>query len=72
MDYQAQLTQIYNRLAAIDATLAKLALLSYVNTVQTDLSNRLNSITGQLNTITGEVQQLQLTVSDILNTLRSQ
>jgi hypothetical protein len=69
--YQEQLTQIYNKLAAIDAKLAKLALASAVNTIQVQISADLNSLLGRVNTLTGEVQKLQLQMSDLLTELRS-
>jgi hypothetical protein len=70
-DYQAQLTQIYNKLAAIDAKLAKLALASDVNTIQVQISASLNNLVGRVNTLTGEVQKLQLQMADLLTELRS-
>jgi conjugal transfer/entry exclusion protein len=70
-DYQAQLTSIYNKLSDIDSTLAKLALKSYVNTIQATMTSSLNTLTGQVNTITAEVEALKLTVADLLTELRS-
>ena len=69
--YQEQLTQIYNKLAAIDSKLAKLALASTVNTIQVETSNSLNNLMGRVNTLTGQVEKLTLEVSDLLTELRS-
>jgi len=70
-DYQSQITSIYNKLSDIDATLSKLALKSYVNTIQATLTSSLNTLTGQINTITSEVESMKLTMADLLTELRS-
>lgn len=70
-DYQAQVTAIYNKLTDIDSHLSKLALKSYVNTVQSVITDSLNTLTGKLNTMTAEVEALKLTVADLITELRS-
>jgi hypothetical protein len=70
-DYQAQVTALYQRLTAIDSQMAKLALKSYVNTIQASLTSLLNSLSGQMNTMNGDIQTMKLSMSDILTILRS-
>jgi 3-dehydroquinate dehydratase len=70
-DYQEQLTQIYNKLAAIQADLSKLALMSNVNTIQTSLQNQMNAITSRIDTLTTDVGTLILTMNDLIIELRS-
>jgi hypothetical protein len=70
-DAATQVTQIYNKLVSINSSLAKLALLSTVNTIQGDLQSRLNSIAERLNTLEQSTVDLQMTISDLLLELRS-
>jgi hypothetical protein len=71
LDYQAQLTQIYNKLASIQGDMAKLAQMSNVNTIQVALQNQLNSLAGRLNTLTADVESLTLTINNLIIELRS-
>lgn len=71
MDYQYQLTQIYNKLNTINSNLVKLSLMSNVNTIQVGLSSKLNDLSGDLSTLTGEVEELKLIISDLLARLIS-
>ena len=70
-DYQEQLTQIYNKLSAIQADLAKLAHMSNVNTIQTSLQNQMNTITSRIDTLNTDVGSLILTMNDLIIELRS-
>lgn len=70
-DYQEQLTQIYNKLSAIQADLSKLAHMSNVNTIQTSLQNQMNAITSRIDTLTTDVGTLILTMNDLIIELRS-
>lgn len=70
-DYASQLTQIYNKLVAIDAQMSKLALLSDMNSKQEALTISLNSIASSLVTLTDTVQKLELNMSELLAELRS-
>jgi Mg2+ and Co2+ transporter CorA len=70
-DYQSQLTTIYNKLSAINGILAKLALMSNVNTVQTTIQTRLNTISDDLDTVSTNVENIQLAMSDLIVELRS-
>jgi len=70
-DYATQLTLIYNKLSDIQQGLGKLALMSYVNTIQEDLQGKMSDITLRLENLTTEVNQIQLTMSDLLTELRS-
>jgi hypothetical protein len=71
LDYQAQLTLIYNKLAAIQADLAKLALTSNVNSLQEALQTQLNIVAGKVNTLTTEVETIQLTMNDLIIEMRT-
>lgn len=71
LDYQAQLTQIYNKLSDIDQTVSRLALLSSVNTTQESMMSTMNNLIGMVRTLTAEVEQLKLNMSDLLSELRS-
>ena len=70
-DYQSELTQIYNKLSAINASLVKLALMSNVNTVQNSLQGEMNSISSRLDSVSAELESIQLTMSDLIVELRS-
>jgi len=70
-DYQAQLTALYGKLQDIESKLSKLALISYVNTIQSTLTTSLNNLSGKVNTLTGDIQNIQLQIADILTELRS-
>ena len=70
-DYQASQTELYNRLSSIEATLAKLALMSNVNTIQVSLQSTMNALVARVDTLTTEVEKLQLTMSDLLIELRN-
>ena len=70
-DYQSQITEIYNKLSAINGILAKLALMSNVNTVQVGLQTEMDDISSRLDTITDEVESVQLAMSDLIVALRS-
>lgn len=71
LDYAGQLTQIYNKLVALDASMAKLALRSEMNTAQTSIMADLNTILGQIQSITYQLSQLDLTMTNLLAELRS-
>ena len=71
LDYQAQLTQIYAKLASINSSLVKLALISAVNTIQVEIQADLNSIAERLTAITTDVETLQLTMADLITELRN-
>jgi hypothetical protein len=71
LDYQAQLTQIYNKLASIQGDMAKLAQMSNVNTIQVALQSQLNSLAGRLNILTADVESLTLTINNLIIELRS-
>lgn len=71
LDYAAQLTEIYNKLVAIDSKQSKMALKSEMNTMQTTTMSSLNSIAAQIQNLLYQVSQLELTMSDILTELRS-
>ena len=71
LDYQAQLTLIYNKMAATQSSLARLSQMSQVNTIQSALQSQMDSLSSRLDTLTGEVQKLQLNVNDLLTILRS-
>jgi len=71
LDYQAQLTQIYDKLASINSSLVKLALISAVNTIQVEIQADLNSIAERLTAITTDVETLQLTMADLITELRN-
>jgi hypothetical protein len=70
-DYQSELTQIYNKLSAINGILSKLALMSNVNTVQSDMQGRMDSINSRLDSVSSEVESIQLAMSDLIVALRS-
>ena len=69
-DYASQLTEIYNKLGNIQASLSKLALLSRVNTMQEYLQTQLNSLADRMGSCEDTLAQMQLTVSDILVEMR--
>jgi len=71
LDYQAQLTLIYDKLSAIQADLAKLAIWSNVSDVQASLQAQMNTIAARVGVLTTEVETIQLTMSDLLIELRS-
>lgn len=71
LDYQAQLTQLYNKLVALDSKQSKMALRSEMNTSQAEVISQLNSLVAQVRNLTAEVQTLELTMSDLLTELRS-
>jgi hypothetical protein len=69
--YQEQLTQIYNKLVAIDSQLSELALKSEMNTMQVSLTNSMSLLSNNLATLTATVEKLELTMSSLLSELRS-
>ena len=71
LDYQAQLTQIYNKLASIQTDLARLALMSNVSTFQASLQGQMNTLTSRVSTLTSDVESLTLTMNDLIIALRS-
>jgi len=70
-DYASQLTEIYDKLVGLQASLSKLALLSRVNTMQTTLQNQLNAISQKLHDMEITMQQMQLSMNDIITEMRS-
>ena len=66
-DYQAQVTDLYNKLTVIDSQLSKFAQKSYVNTVQVNLTTLLNNILGDLNNMTIQVQNLKNSMADVIS-----
>ena len=69
-DYQTELTQIYDKLVDIQATLAKLATASSVNTIQTEMQAQMNSISADLDSLATTVQTMQMSINDIITTLK--
>jgi hypothetical protein len=69
-DYATQLTEIYNKLIAIQGTLSKLALLSRVNSMQVDLQAQLNALTARMSTSEQAIASMTLTMSDILTEIK--
>ena len=70
-DYQAQLTQIYNKLVDLDAQQAKLALRSEMNTMQASLNTSITTLASAIDSLTTTVKKLELTMSTLLSELRS-
>jgi len=70
-DYAGQLTQIYNKLAALDVQVSKLALLSAMNTIQASLNSSMTTLAASVSTLTTTVETLELTMSALLSELRS-
>ena len=70
-DYASQLTQIYDKLVGIQASLSKLALLSRVNTMQEILQAQLNSISQKLHDLEIKMQEMQLSMNDIITEMRT-
>lgn len=71
LDYQAQLTLLYNKLVLIDASLSKLALMSNVNTVQINMMASLNSLLARVQTLEYEVDMLKVSVANLITELRN-
>lgn len=69
-DYQSELTQIYDKLSAINASLVKLAMMANVNTIQNSLQGEMNSISSRLDSVSAELESIQLTMSDLILELR--
>ena len=70
-DYQGQITELYDRLAAIDSSLSLLALESRVNSLQETLQSRLDVISNSLSATETNVINIQLDLSDIITDLMS-
>ena len=70
-DYASQLTQIYNKLAALDAQISKMALRSEMNTLQASLNASMVTLSSSVDTLTTTVETLELTMSALLSELRS-
>ena len=70
-DYAALLTDLYDKLGAIQATLSKLALISRVNTVQTTLQASVNALTTRMSSAEDSIVQMKLTVSDMIVEMRT-
>jgi hypothetical protein len=70
-DPASQLTQLYNKLVAIDSQQSKLALKSEMNTKQTELMTSLNALVASVSNLTAMVEALELNMSALLAELRS-
>ena len=70
-DYQAQITALYNSLAAINASLSKLAPYVSVSSTQADMQQQMNGITARLDDLMNAVNVMQLAMNDLLIELRS-
>jgi hypothetical protein len=70
-DYSSQLTQIYNKLAALDSQVSKMALRSEMNTIQASLNSSMVTLSSSLDTLTTTVEKLEVTMSALLSELRS-
>jgi hypothetical protein len=70
-DYASQLTEIYNKLGAIQATLSKLALLSRINTMQVALQAQLDALLQRMQTAEVAMQEMQLTLNNLVVEVRN-
>ena len=70
-DYKAQITQLYNRLTALNSDLSNRCLESRIITLQNTLTTRLNAVVNSINNSEDSIADIQLDLADAIEELRS-